>query len=59
MIIMTDLKAEDIKETYETKSNEESEKYQKTGWLLIDTYTMGADKFFVLAWIKDGAPTRP
>lgn len=54
-----DLKPEDIKETYETQSSEEADKYQKSGWLLIDTYTMGANKFFVLAWIKDGPATRP
>jgi hypothetical protein len=57
--MMVDLKAEDIKETYETKSNDEADKYQKLGWLLIDTYAMGADKFFVLAWVKDGAGPRP
>jgi hypothetical protein len=56
---MVDLKAEDIKATYETKSNEEADKYQKLGWLLIDTYAMAEDKFFVLAWIKDGTPPKP
>ena len=57
--MMVDLKAEDIKATYETKSGEESDQYQKLGWLLIDTYAMGTDKFFVLAWIKDGTPPKP
>ncbi len=56
---MTDLKSEDIKATYETKSKEESDKYEKLNWLLIDTYTIGPDKFYVLAWTKDGDPPRP
>jgi hypothetical protein len=56
---MVDIKAEDIKETYETQSQDESAKYQGAGWILIDTYKVDGKEFFVLAWIKDGASVRP
>ena len=56
---MVDIKPEDIKETVEVKSKEESDKYQGSGWLLIDTYKVDGNEFFMLAWVKDGAPVRP
>jgi hypothetical protein len=56
---MVEIKAEDIKETFETQSQDESAKYQSSGWILIDTYKVDNKEFFVLAWIKDGAPVRP
>jgi hypothetical protein len=56
---MPDLKAEDIKETIETKSLEEANKYVALGWLLIDNYKMNDQTFYMVAWTKNETPVRP
>ena len=56
---MPDLKAEDIKETVETKTQEEANKYVALGWILIDTYKMDGQDFYMVAWTKSEAPVRP
>ncbi len=55
----SDIKAEDIRATYETKDPNEAKRYTDLGWLLIDTYTVGPEKFYILAWAKEGEPSRP
>ncbi len=56
---MADLKAEDIKETVETSSQDEANKYVGLGWILIDTYKMNDQTFYMVAWTKNDPPTRP
>lgn len=56
---MADLTPESIKETFETASSDESNNFQKLGWLLIDTYKIDQTMYYVLAWVKDGAAARP
>ncbi|MGE5581948.1 MAG: hypothetical protein ACM3X9_05350 [Bacillota bacterium] len=57
--IMPDLKAEDIKETVETQTKEEADKYVALGWLLIDTYKMNDKTFYMVAWTKNDPPVKP
>lgn len=56
---MPDLKAEDIKETVETQTKEEADKYVALGWLLIDTYKMNDKTFYMVAWTKNDPPVKP
>ncbi len=56
---MPDIKAEDIRETYETKDPNEVKRYTELGWILIDTYVVGPEKFYILAWVKGEEPSRP
>ena len=56
---MPDVKSEDIRETYETKDPNVAKRYEQLGWILIDTYTVGGEKFYVLAWTKPSEPPRP
>ncbi len=55
---MPDIKPEDIKETTEAPSQEEAKRLEGLGWVIIDTYKMNDNTFYVLAWAKDGAPAR-
>jgi hypothetical protein len=56
---MSDIRPEDMKATYETKNRNEANNYEELGWLLIDSYRVGQEEFFVLAWKEDGEPPRP
>ena len=55
---MPDIKPEDIKETTEAPSQEEAKRLEGLGWVIIDNYKMNDNTFYVLAWVKDGAPAR-
>jgi hypothetical protein len=57
MLILPDVKPEDIKEVVEVPT-EDAKKYEALGWVIIDTYKTDRN-FTVLAWVKNDPPAKP